>query len=367
MKIVCTQENLKIGVMVVGRIISSSSTLPILSNILLKTENGVLKISSTNLEIAITTQVRCKVEEEGEITVSSKTITELVSNLPNKNITLETQNNNELKIETDNYHTTIKTLSADDFPLIPKVENGKTIQVEAQTLKEAVDQVVFAASNNQTQPEISGVLFAKDTNALRVVATDRYRLAEKKINLQNTETSTYEVIIPQKTLQELSRIIGGQKELVEIHFSENQISLSLNDTQIISRLVDGQYPDYRQIIPGEFKTKITTPKQSLQNALKTTSVFSQGTNSVSFNFSPEKQTLSLFTESSELGRSDIDIPSVVEGIEGKVILNNRYVQDCLAGMDTEKMEIKVIDDNSPSVMVPEGKTDYLYLVMPIKS
>jgi DNA polymerase-3 subunit beta len=154
---------------------------------------------------------------------------------------------------------------------------------------------------------------------------------------------------------------------VEIHFSENQISLSLNDTQIISRLVDGQYPDYRQIIPGEFKTKITTPKQSLQNALKTTSVFSQGTNSVSFNFSPEKQTLSLFTESSELGRSDIDIPSVVEGIEGKVILNNRYVQDCLAGMDTEKMEIKVIDDNSPSVMVPEGKTDYLYLVMPIKS
>jgi DNA polymerase III subunit beta len=366
MKIICTQENLKTGLLTVGRIISSSNSLPILNNILIKTENGVLTLSSTNLEIAITTHVRCKIEEEGELTVLSKTITDLVNNLPNKNIILQTQNG-QVDVETENYHTSIKTLPAEEFPLIPQVEDNQALTFDAQELKTAIDQVVFSASTNQTQPEISGVLFAIDGNTLKVVATDRYRLAEKKLTMQKNTSLRLEVIVPQKTVIELSRIIGSQKGSVEVVFNETQISLCFNETQIISRLVDGQYPDYKQIIPTSLNTTVVTQKQPLVSALRAGAIFSQNTNSVKLEYSAEKQALTLISESQELGKSVVDLPSKVEGKSGVVILNHHYILDCLSGMDSENVLIKIIDDSSPSLIVPENKNDYIYLVMPIKS
>lgn len=366
MKVVCTQENLKAGLAIVGRIISSTNTLPILNNLLIKTENGLLKIYSTNLEIAITTQVRCKVEEEGEITVVGKTINELISSLPNKNITLETKNG-EMKVETENYHTVIKTLPAEEFPLIPKLDGGQSLNLEAISLKNSLDQVVFAASTNQTQPEISGVLFSEDGGELKVVATDRYRLAEKKIPLENKTNTARDVIIPQKTIIELSRIIGSQKGVVEVVFNETQVSLSFNDTQIISRLIDGQYPDYKQIIPTEFQVTVTTEKQPLINALRATAVFSQSSNSVKFDFSADKQSVTLAAESSDLGKSEVELAAKVDGKSVAVVLNYRYVLDSLLGIESGNVVMKLIDDNSPSLIVPADKNDYLYLVMPIKS
>lgn len=366
MKVVCTQENLKTGLSTVGRIIPSSNTLPILSNLLIKTENGVLKISSTNLEIAITTQIRCKVEEDGVVTVASKTINELISNLPNKNITLETDNN-ELKIETENYHTSIKTLPADEFPIIPKIEAKQTQQLDAQDLKTALEQVVFAASSNQTQPEISGIFVAAEDGELRIAATDRYRLAEKKLPLDKKTGNLQDLIIPQKTVMELVRIIGAQKGPVELITNETQISLSFNDTQIVSRLIEGQYPDYKQIIPENFTTLITTGKQPLVSALRAVGVFSRGTSSVKFGFSKEKQLVILSSESSDLGKSEVELAAKVDGESRDVILNHNYVLDCLLSIDSAEVVIKVIDDSSPSLIVPQDKNDYIYLVMPIKS
>ncbi|MBI5530770.1 MAG: DNA polymerase III subunit beta [Candidatus Doudnabacteria bacterium] len=366
MKIICTQENLKAGLSTVGRIISSTNTLPILNNILLKTENGTLKISSTNLEIAITTQTRCKVEEEGEITVANKTFTELINSLPNKNLTLQAANG-ELKIETENYHTSVKTLPAEEFPLIPTVEKDKTFTIDTQELKKVINQVAFAASNNQNQLEITGVYMNLEGEELKVVATDRYRLAERKIKASNPKQSQAEAIVPQKAITELSRIIGNQKEQVEISLNENQISISLNETQIISRLIDGQYPDYKQIIPNNFYTTTTIPKQALASALKAAAIFAQSTNSVNFQFSPETQKLIITTESQELGKSEVELPSKIEGREGKVILNHHYVLDCLNNIDAENIVIKVIDDSSPSVIVQENNNEYIYLVMPIKN
>jgi DNA polymerase-3 subunit beta len=366
MRVICTQENLKSGLSMVGRIISSTNTLPILSNLLIKTENGVLKISSTNLEIAITTQVRCKVETEGSVTVVGKTINDLTNNLPNKNIVLES-GVGELRVETENYHTSVKTLPAEDFPLIPKVERGQVVAIDSQEIKKALDQVVFAASTNQTQPEISGVFFSIEGDVLRVAATDRYRLAERKLALKEKISGNYDAIIPQKTLVELSRIIGNQKGQVEMVFSETQVSLSFNDTQIISRLIDGQYPDYKQIIPSSLKTTVVTEKTPLISALRTVGVFSQSSNSVKFDFSSPKQAIILTAESSDLGKSEVELPSKIEGDGAVIILNQHYVLDCLSSIDSPNIIMKIIDDNSPSLIVAEGNNDYLYLVMPIKS
>jgi DNA polymerase-3 subunit beta len=365
MKIICTQENLKLGLAIVGRIISSSNTLPILNNILLKTENGILKIASTNLEIAITTNVRCRVETEGEVTVVSKTFIDLVNNMPNKNISLESSGS-ELIIEAENYHTKLKTLPADDFPLIPKVDQKKVLNIDAQQIKNSIDQVVFAASTNQTQPEISGVLFAQDGNTLKIVATDRYRLAEKKLDLTG-QLDVGEVILPQKTILEISRIIGSQKGDLEIVFSETQAAINFNDTQIVSRIVDGQYPPYKQIIPTEFPTSTVLDKSQFISGLRAASVFGQSSNSVHIELNNEKQQVVLSSGSTDLGDSSVEISAKVDGPGSVLILNYHYLLDCLSGITENNVVIKTIDDNSPSLIVPEGKNDYIYLVMPIKS
>lgn len=366
MKLICTQENLKAGLATVARIISSTNTLPILSNVLIKTENGLLKISSTNLEIGITTSIRCKVEQDGEVTVVSKTFVDLVNNLPNKNITLE-KKGDELLVDTENYHTKLKTLPAEDFPLIPKVESEKVLKLDSQELKKSIDQVVFAASTNQTQPEISGVLFALEAGSLRVVATDRYRLAEKKLSFNSVGVGDIEVILPQKTALEISRIIGPQKGDVEVIFSETQIAVNFNDSQIISRLVDGQYPDYRQIIPTNFQNNSIVSKNQLVSALRAASVFGQSSNSVQVVFDSAKQQILLSSGLTDLGDSTVEIPAKIEGQDSSLILNYHYLLDSLSSMESDNVVIKTIDDNSPSLMLPENKQDYIYLVMPIKS
>ena len=366
MKIVCTQENFKQGLLTVGRIISSSNTLPILNNLLIKTENGLLKICSTNLEIAIITHIRCKVENEGEVTVVCKTLTDLVNTLPNKNISLEAVEG-QLNIEAENYHTSIKTLPAEEFPLIPTIDNQHTLTIEATDLKTAIDQVIFAVSLNQTQPEISGVLLKLEDRSLKTVATDRYRLAEKLFTLKQEHKGQQEIIIPHKTAIETSRIIGAQSGEVVIATSQTQISFAFKETQIISRVIDGQYPDYKQIIPANFSTTVVTERLPLANALRAGGIFSQSSNSVKVDYSSEKQMLVLASESGDLGKSLVELPSNVKGRSGTIIVNYHYVLDCLANIDTENVVLKIVDDTSPSLIEPEGKSDYIYLVMPIKN
>lgn len=366
MKVICTQENLKSGLATVGRIISPNNTLPILNNILIKTENGQLKISSTNLEVAISTTIRCKTEQEGEVTVLAKTIQDLVNNLPNKNITLETIEGH-IRIEAENYHTSLKTLPSEEFPLIPLVENKEAVGLNAQEIKQALDQVVFAASTNQTQPEISGVFISLAKDHIKIVATDRYRLAEKKLVLTKEVNHNQDAIIPYKTALELSRIIGGGKGEVEMVLNETQVSFVFEQTQIVSRLIDGQYPDYQQIIPQTFSTTIVTEKQQLMNALRAGGIFSQNSNSIRIQYSNEKSALTVVSESSDLGKSVVDITSQINGDEGFLILNYRYVLDCLSAISSENVVIKITDDSSPSLILPEGDDSYMYLVMPIKS
>jgi DNA polymerase-3 subunit beta len=278
MKIICTQENLRNGLSAVSRIISNSNTLPILNNVLLKTENGLLNLTATNLELAVTTMVRCKIEEEGSVCLVSKTFAELVNNLPTGNITIESKDS-EVVISTEHYNNKIKTLPSEEFPSIPVVDNGQKLTFDGIQLKQSLDSVVFAASTSETQPEISGVLLTKDdSGVVKFVATDRYRLAEKTIGGQ--ASSVKNVIIPNKTAQELSRLLTNQSDPVEVIITDNQISVTTVDTTVISRLIDGQYPDYQQIIPQDFNATVNVDKRELANALKTSGIFSRGTGSV---------------------------------------------------------------------------------------
>jgi DNA polymerase III subunit beta len=365
MNIICTQENLKAGLTQVGRIVSGSNTLPILNNVLLKTEEGQLTLATTNLELAVSTKIRCKIEQEGSLSVSVKTLTDLVNNLPNTNIVLK-YDGNEVHLSTDHYNTKIKALPSDEFPLIPTIENGKKLELSPIELKTSLDQVVFAASTSETQPEISGVLLKQEKGQIRLVATDRYRLAEKTTSVAGAGEEK-NIIIPNKTAQELSRIITNQTDPVTLVVTENQISASVKETSLISRLIDGQYPDYQQIIPQEFTTTVTVEKQEIVNALRTSGIFSRATGSVVLKYNIDQQQVVISATSHDVGESVVEVAAEVTGEAGSIILNYRYVLDALTAMPAETVVIKIVNESAPVIFVPQGDTSYIYLVMPIKT
>lgn len=363
MKIIITQENLKNGLQTVSRVVGNSSTLPILNNVMLETENGLLKISGTNLETGISTYVRCSVEQEGGVCIGVKTISDLINSLPQGNITLETQENETL-ITTEHSNLTVKHLPTEDFPLIPKIEDGSKIKINAKDLKLALDQVMFAASSSETQPEISGILFWFGEEKVLVTATDRYRLAEKALAYQGK--IDYKIIIPHRSGQEISRLLTNLENDVEISVTSTQLALSLDNTYLVTRLIDGQYPDYQQIIPESSNTSVIIDRQELLSALRTTSVFSRGSGSINIEYSAENNLIKLSSEAHDLGQGAVEILSKVNGENGQLVINYRYLLDFLNNLDSETLVIKIIDNNGPVTFTPESNDKYLYLVMPIK-
>jgi DNA polymerase-3 subunit beta len=364
MKIVCIKENLKKGLSIVGRVVGTGNPLQVLNNILIKTEAGRIRLSSTNLEIGINTWVGGKVDQEGALTVPARIISEYINNLPTEKVTLENKETT-LVVEAENYHTSIKGLSAEDFPLIPQVEEEWQAKIDGLELRNALTETAWAASTNETQPEISGLFMAFEENTLRIAATDRYRLAERTAVLKEGVKSKKEVIIPFRTISELYKILGTSDGLVEIYFSETQVLFKFDETELISRLIDGQYPDYQQIIPKEYKTTAEINKEELLHALKATSLFAPDTNNI--NIEVKSNNLTVTASSASAGENTTQIPAVVIGPDNNAIFNFRYLLDCLQALKEQNVVLKMISDSSPALIVPKDRTNYLYIVMPIKT
>lgn len=370
MKIICFQENLKNGLNAVQNIVGKNLLLPILSNILLETKNGRLKISATNLEVGINCWVAGKIEEEGKITIPAKPLANFVNTLPNKKIDLTVDNkNNSLLIKCDNYKTIFKGLSADEFPIIPELKDEPFCLINSDTLKRSLVQVVNIASFSESRPEISGIYFKFENKNLKLVATDSFRLIEKNIyktNNQNEEN----IIIPQRTIQELIKIINQKNGDLKIILNKNQILFDGDDVQLISRLIDGQYPNYEQIIPSDLKMQVVLNKDEFLNLIKTASVFSGKKAAIKVLIDPQKSLLEIFAEDSELGESKSQMPvEISDGGEEKIEmnLNYKYLMEGLINLDDKKIILGVNDSFSPVVIKGTSDNNYLYLVMPIKS
>ncbi|MDD5043720.1 MAG: DNA polymerase III subunit beta [Patescibacteria group bacterium] len=374
MKLSCTQENLNQGLFVVGHIASKNTNLPILGNVLIEAKEGGVKLRATNLEIGVSCIIRGKVDEEGEFTVQSKVFSDYIALLPKEKVDL-TLEDQELIVSCDNYHTKIKGVPAVDFPLIPQIDKKNPIICGVRELKEALAQVGFAVSLSNTRPEIGGIFFKVNDSQLILAATDSYRLAEKKIKLKqglNTENS---VIIPSKTIQELSRILGGLKkegeeeseDNVEIYFGENQILFVYNGVEIISRLIEGQYPDYNQIVPKDFKTECFVGVADVANAVKTASLFARsGIYDVTLNFNPADDNVEVSAVNNQLGENKAKVVAKITGADNKIVLNYRYLLDGLNNLGKEEAKMELIDADNPCIIRPANTEGYLYIVMPIK-
>jgi DNA polymerase III subunit beta len=372
MKISILQENFKKALQIVSRIAGKNINLPILNNILLKTLNGNIVLTTTDLELGVVSKVRGKIDKEGSFTIDSKLLLDYITLLPNRKINIE-QIDKKIVIQSDNYKTAIKGTDSEDFPLIPKIEKKNSYKIKISDFKKALSQIIFAVSVNETRVELSGVLFYFKGSKLTLVATDSYRLAEKTIDIQSETNNEKKVIIPSKTLQEVVRILSivNENELdsgvIELYLSENQIMFSVENTEIVSRLIEGQYPDYEQIIPTKHETKIKIEKDEFIRAIKTSSIFSRiGINDINLDFPGGKNKTIISSTSSQSGENIVELESEVMGIDNGIVVNYKYLLDGINNINSQVVELEVINSNTPCILKPENDDSYIYVVMPIK-
>lgn len=378
MKLQCTQENLNTALGLVGHVASRNATLPILNNVLIQADGGRIILSATNLELGITSVIRGKVEQEGAYTVQSRLLADYVALLPREKVSLELEGGTHdlLRVRCANFATKIKGLIAAEFPLIPTVDQRTKHTLPLAALRDAISQVIFAVTPSETRPELAGALLHFTNGWLTLAATDSYRLAERKIALPGPAVAGEQrLIVPARTLQELLRVLGAVREGTELEVgptvavtvAENQILFAVGGVELTSRLIAGQYPDYRQIIPQDANSRVTVSTAELTKAVKTASLFARsGIYDINLEFIPSSGEVVVSSANSQLGENVARLSASVSGAPGAIVLNYRYLLDGLSSMGTEDVEFAVVDAASPCVLRPHGRDGHLYLIMPIK-
>jgi DNA polymerase III subunit beta len=377
MKITILQEKLKKGLTIVERIAGKSLTFSILNNILLSSEKNFLNLSATDLELGIKWWILSKTEKDGKIVIPAKTLTTFISFLPNQKITLE-KKENILYIENENNKSQIKGLNPEDFPIIPEVSREEFFEFQAVPFCQKLTQVVDFASSSQTRPEISGVYFSFKKNEARVVATDSFRLGEKIISPEKTSPHLLEkevsFILPQKTVKEVINIFGEREGNLKIYFSPNQILFEGQmaetdhpEVNLVSRLIEGEYPDYQEIIPKDFKTQIVLDKGEFLNQIKIASLFSGKINEIKFKIDSKKKGVEISSQNPDLGEHQSFIAGEIKGGGLDISFNHRFLMDGLLNIRTKDVVFSLNDSENPGVLRPVGDSSYTYLLMPIKN
>lgn len=371
MKFTCTQENFHQGLIIASHINTKNINLPILNNLLLKVENNTLKLVATNLEVAIITKIRGKADSLGEHTVPSKLLSDYVSLLPKENVVIFLEDD-FLHISSENHKTKIKGIVSDEYPLIPQINKKYSFYLDGKVLKDALAQVSFAVLPNEARPEISGIYmnFNQENGRMALAATDSFRLAEKKIELDpKSSKESVSVILPLRTVWELGNILStatGEENIVEISPDEGQIYFKYNNAEMTSRLVEGIFPDYTQIIPKEHSTRATLPVREFLTGTRSASLFSRsGLNDVKIDITPGEGA-EVYSTDNQTGEQRTKIFGDVKGITNKIILNHKYLVDGLSNLGAGEVVLDMIDEASPCVLRPNGDNSYLYIVMPIK-
>ena len=371
MKIICNTEKLKYVLDSAERIITRHLTLPILGNFLLKTDKTGLKVVSTNLEIGITAWFPCKVVENGEVTVPAKIFHSVISGLGSDKVELSLKKNNTLRILAEGYEADLKGENAKDFPIIPKLKQDLVFEIEASSFCGALNQVVSLVSNSETRPEITGVFVSRsaDLKSLAVVGTDSFRLGEKNINLETCGSdNVFSVIIPARTAAEVIRIFGGQDGKIKIILEKNQISFESDKVELVSRLIEGNFPDYKKLIPQEFNTEVKIHKEDLLKKLKLVSLFSSRVNDISLSFMGGKEAqVKIFASDPDLGENTSAVPMVMTGENPQVKFNWKYLVDGVSSISASEVKLSFIDDIKPCLIRADQDKDFLYLVMPIRA
>lgn len=367
MKLVCEQKKLLKGLVIASKAISANNTLQILNNILIKAEGQKLYFSATNLEIAVEYYIDAEIKNEGVLTIPSKIITNYVNFLKDEKIELNAKESN-LLINSSNANTEINGLPASEYPSIPKTELNSSFFLDATEFKEAIKKVVFAASISTTRPVLSGIYFNVLDDQLVLVATDSYRLSEKKLKLKNSVKEEIKSIVPAKTVYELLRLIELEEEVQEIEVinSANQILFKIGNILLTSRLIEGIYPDYNQIIPKETKTNIIVNSDDFILTLKRINLFAKENNNNITLETDKKGKLKIHTSMTQVGKEESMVDAEITGEENKIALNSQYLLDILNNLNEKDIILEINEKINPIIIKTKEEKDFLHIIMPLK-
>lgn len=364
MKIECVKEKISKAISQAERIAGKNLSLPILSCILLEANKNNLTIRATNLDIGVEVNVPTKVVREGKVAVSGTVLNNLLNNITGDNsVVLETTENGLLKVQSKRTNTTVKTLPHDDFPSIPVVPEEQQIKIKAGDFVNGLKSVYYSAAVSSVKPELSSVYIASDDDFLIFAATDSFRLTEKRLRFKNKIRD--HILLPFKNVPEIMRLLGDIADEVTIFITKNQISFSHPNLYLTSRVIDGIFPDYRQIIPAGGSTEAVVLKQDLIQALKVANIFSDRFNQVNMTVSPSKKTFELKTTNNDLGETTNKIDAVLNGEDISVNFNHKYITDSFQSIEAESISLSWNGISRPLVIRGVGDKSFLCLVMPM--
>lgn len=373
MKLSCLQDKLNYGLNVVGKAAASRTTLPITSNVLLATDESRLKLSATNLEMAISCWVGAKVEEEGSITVPARLLTEFVSSLPNEQVDINLGGRSKaVKIKCSRFEAKISGIDSSDFPPIPKLEGGISTSISAEALGQAVSKVAFAAAIDESRPVLTSVNASFEGSTLTLAAADGFRLAVYTLPLAEPVSKAIKINIPAKTLSELNRLMSDDEETINVTIDEgkSQILFRFGSIEIVSQLIQGNFPAYSQLIPQSYSTRAVVDTPAFQMATKTASIFARdGGGIVRLVASPGGANLpgklTISARSEEIGEDMGDIDAAVTGEEAKIAFNGKYLADVLNVIREQQVALEITNPSSPGVIRPVGADNYVHVIMPM--
>lgn len=366
MRLTCSQKDLFNALAITNKAVDLNNTLPVLNNVLLKAEGKKLYFTATNLEIAITYWIETEVKNEGEITVPSKLFTNYINYLKDDEIDVATEEGDSVTIKTSDSTTKIKGIASGEFPPIPSIEKEGGLKIKVKEFKKGIHQVVFAAAMNTTRPILAGVYFVTEKDQLKMVATDSYRLAEK--SLQTTETTgDISCIIPAKTILELGYILDSFKDddEIDVTISKNQVLFSVGAVKLISRLIEGQFPNYKQIIPASTKTKIDFDISKLTLVLKRINIFAKENNNKIILKAVDGKVV-ITTETTQYGEGEITMETKIDGENNEIAVNSQFLLDVLSNIGEDNVVVEVGEKITPVIVKPKEKGDYTHIIMPLK-
>jgi DNA polymerase-3 subunit beta len=362
MKITVNQKNLKQAVAITEKIVSRNASLPILSNILIKTENGRVRLSATNLEIGTHVFIGAKITEVGEVAVPARIFSDFVSAVASEKINLSTKNNT-LSIVSDEFKTQILGFDPKDFPIIPKLKAEPLVMLNAAELKQSLLSVMDSVALSETRPELAGVYIGIKNNIATFASTDGFRLSEVSIQAKNRES--FSVILPRTTVTELIRVCSDVEGDITIRSEDNQLSFSSEDIELVSRVVDGTYPDYQKVIPEQSISKALVKKEDLEKNIRLAGLFSSTTSEVKISCTGDILTIS--AKNADKGEIETTISAMLKNDPFEISLNYRYILDALKNIPTSDAIIEFTGPNSPFIIRPSTDKKATYLVMPLRT
>ena len=374
MKVMCPQESLARGLGIVGRAVATRSTLPILSNILMQTDDGRLKLSATNLEIGIRCWVKADVSDAGAITVPARLLGEFVHQLPPGTVTLDLNGRNQtMRLTADRHKAEIKGIDAADFPVLPAIDDGVRFSVGTRVFKEMIQQVVIAAATDDARPVLTGVLLVADPDAgrLTLAASDGFRLSVRESELDAPIDGRLQLIVPARALAELQRVASDDDETIDIAIppARNQVLFQLKDIDIVSQLIEGNPPDYEKIIPTAAATRAVVNTKAFLGAARIASSFARdAANVVRLALAPGDElggSVTISAQSAEVGGNESEIEAAVDGEPMEVAFNARYLLDVLGVVNCEQIVLEVASPSSPGVFRPADQTPFTHIIMPM--